>query len=201
MDHTRRIGVKLKLQSDNLRDALAKHKNVSRRSSRLTNAAVLLPIFSTQQESYVLLIKRSHSTKHHHGEIGLPGGTKEPIDSNTLETALRETEEELGIKPSVVDILGPLSSVATKTSFIIHPFVAEIPYPHNLTINHHEVARVIKLPINLLMQHDWLSTYRIGNQFSYYYGSHLIWGATARILKEFSSVIEQSYQKEIIYTC
>lgn len=193
--------MKLTLQSHNLRDALAKHKNVGRRSSRFRNAAVLLPIFSTQEESYALLIERSLSTKHHQGEIGLPGGTEEPTDSNSLETALRETEEELGIKRSVVHVLGRLSSVPTKTGFTIHPFVAEIPYPHNLVINHQEVAQVIKLPISLIVQQDWSRTNKIDNQVSYYYGNHLIWGATACILKEFSSIIEQSYYKELIYTC
>lgn len=162
-----------------------------------TQAAVLLPIFNIENSSYILLTKRSDKTKYHKGEIALPGGVKEANDSTSLDTALRETQEELGIEPSAVKILGELNAVTTSTGFLISSFVGEISCPCPLTISHQEIAEIIELPISSLVHSDDISASLASSRPAFYYGSHYIWGATARILKEFSLVLKQSCKMEM----
>ncbi len=94
----------------------------------LTPAAVMLLLYSKDGDYCVLLNKRSEEVEYHKGEISSPGGAQDPDDSDFLETALRETEEEMGIDRADVTILGELDEVATRSRFHVKVFVGSIGY-------------------------------------------------------------------------
>ena len=99
----------------------------------MTIAAVLVPLFSVEGKRHVLLTKRSQAVEHHKGEISFPGGKLDPDDADLLSCALRETDEEVGIKPSDVRIIGELDDFYTvATRYVVAPFVGVIPYPYDV---------------------------------------------------------------------
>ena len=163
---------------------------------RVRRAAVLLPLYEDHGESYVLFTRRTDTVEHHKGQISLPGGSEDASDAGALETALRETEEELGIAPAQVEILGALDDVYTVVSgFVITPFVGVIPHPIPLRVNPHEIAEVLSVPLatfrdagSLRVEERERDGERIQVYF-YYHGRHEIWGATGRIMKEFVDAV------------
>ena len=113
-----------------------------------------------------------------------------------MTTALREAEEEMGIAPKDVQILGELDDFCTASSdFCISPFVGLIPYPYPFRVNPHEIAEVIEAPLSVLRQENQMRQeifLRDGEPFPVYfyeYQDYTIWGATARILKEFLDLL------------
>ena len=91
---------------------------------------------------------------HHKGQISFPGGACEPEDTGLLATALRETEEEIGVPLETVEVLGALDDFPTITSFVVTPFVGVIPYPFAYVLNEDEVDSVIEVPISFLLDPD-----------------------------------------------
>lgn len=156
-------------------------------------AAVLLPLYRDREETYVLFTRRTETVEHHKGQISFPGGAEDPGDAGPLETALRETEEEVGIPRGVVTILGILDDVDTVVSgFVITPFVGFIPHPVPLRVNPHEIAEVLTVPLDLFRDRTRVRieerTRPTGERIEVYFydhGPHVIWGATARIMKGF----------------
>lgn len=154
-------------------------------------AAVLLPLYRDREETYVLFTRRTETVEHHKGQISFPGGAEDPRDSGPLETALRETEEEVGIPRGVVTILGILDDVDTVVSgFVITPFVGFIPHPVPLRVNPQEIAEVLTVPLDLFRDRTRVRieerTRPTGERIEVYFydhGPHVIWGATARIMK------------------
>src|SRR3990170_7587619 len=111
-------------------------------------AAVSLPLYHDRGETYVLFPRRTETVEHHKGQISLPGGAEDEGDAGPLETALRETEEELGVPRTLVNILGILDDVYTFVSgFVITPFVGLIPHPVSLRVNPYEIAEVLTVPL------------------------------------------------------
>lgn len=198
MDRIQNTVTNFEFKPLNVRNVLNSLEVFIKPQNTFIQASVVLPVFNVKTSPYLLLIKRSGKTKLHKDEIALPGGKKESGDSTPLETALRETKEELGIEPSAVTILGQLTTVTTRTGFLIDSFVGEIRYPCPLIVNHDEVAEIIELPLGVLADWDYTTESLDSGGPSFYYGSHYVWGATARILREFSSVIKQSYKVETI---
>lgn len=156
------------------------------------SSAVLLLLFERQGESYVVLTKRTDGVATHKGQISLPGGAMEPEDASLLQTALRETQEELGIEPDQIEILGQLPDVYTSVSnFLITPFVARLAKPPRYRPDPAEVAQVLEVPLSAFRDpEDFWEEERMepaGKRKVYFfrYGNHVIWGATACILKQF----------------
>ena len=163
---------------------------------RLRRAAVLIPLFKKTGEYHILFTKRTEKVAHHKGQISFPGGQQDKKDPDLLTTALRETEEEMGIAPRDVQILGELDDFCTaSTDFCISPFVGLIPYPYPFRVNPHEIAEVIEAPLRVLRQENQMRQeifLRDGEPFPVYfyeYQDYTIWGATARILKEFLDLL------------
>lgn len=161
-------------------------------------SAVLLLVAYLQREFQIVLIERSEYRGVHSGQIGLPGGRKEPEDKTLLETALRETQEEVGINPGEVDILGQLSTLYIPPSkFLVQPFVGLL---HSKVLPHHyspEVKNVVLLPLKNLLQEEY---YLRGGVETHSYAvnivvpyipvdRHKIWGATSILLDEFRSIL------------
>src|SRR5450756_1521417 len=95
----------------------------------LRPAAVLIPLYVREKALWTLFTKRTEMVEHHKGQISFPGGGKHAADANLWETAVRETEEEIGVSRKSVRILGALPRLVTVTEFEVAPFVGSIPYP------------------------------------------------------------------------
>ena len=101
--------------------------------AELTPAAVMVLLYPKDGEYCILLNKRSEQVEHHKGEISFPGGARDPEDRDSLETALRETEEEMGIKRDDITVLGEMDEVATRSQFRVQVFTGTIEYPYKFS--------------------------------------------------------------------
>jgi len=160
-----------------------------------SHAAVLVPLFKKGDGCHLLFTKRSDQVKHHKGEISFPGGVVDEEDLELINTALREAHEEIGLKKSDVQILGILDDIVTITEFIVTPIVGLFPYPYPFKVSEVEIAELIEVPLSSLLREKSFSDKEIirGGQkeivYAYQYEKHIIWGATARILKQFLDLI------------
>jgi len=161
-------------------------------------AAVLLPIYNNGKEYYLLFTKRTDKVLKHKGEIAFPGGVAEEWDISLADTALRECNEEIGLKADEVEILGELDDMATTTSgYVISPFVGIIPYPYQFLINSDEIEEIIEIPISSLLDNsslhfdDIIYKNQVIPSCSYHYRGRIIWGATAKILNQFLNIYKQ----------
>ncbi len=174
-----------------IHDALAAKKSQEIRSGELTPAAVLVPLFRKGKGYQILFTKRTETVKHHKGEISFPGGVYDQEDETLQRTALRESFEEIGLEERDVRILGCLDDVETLTQYRVRPFVGVLPHPYPFVVNTEEIEELIEIPLRALLQRNRFEEKMIfleGDEriiYTYRYGKHLIWGATAKILKEF----------------
>ncbi len=156
--------------------------------ARLRRAGVLVPLFVREARLFILLTRRTESVEHHRGQISFPGGGQEPEDANLWETALRESQEELGIRPEDAVALGRLSPLTTVTDFYVEPYVAAIPQPYAFRPAEAEIAEVIDVPIAALQNPAILEKRKLPGReepvLFYHYGEQVIWGATARMVAE-----------------
>lgn len=185
-----------------IRKALSRRAKLSVDDSSLTPAAVLLVLYAKDGGYCVLLNKRSEEVEYHKGEISFPGGARDPGDKDFLDTALRETEEEMGINRKDVTILGELDEVVTNSRFHVKVFVGSIAYPYKFKPSAVEIAEVLEVPIpwlndpsNLRIETRWQDGVAVSTR-SYAYKKHLIFGVTARILQQFLEVLADGLDKE-----
>ena len=156
---------------------------------RLRAASVLVPLVERRDGAAVILTRRTHRLKHHPGQIAFPGGKSEPGDTSALATALREAEEEIGLAPDDVEVLGTLGPHETVTHFTVTPFVGRVRPAFVARPDRSEVDEVFEVPVAFVLDPSNLQVHRrrwAGGWRSYYvipYGPHYIWGATARMLK------------------
>ena len=156
-------------------------------------AAVLLPLFEQDGETSLAFIRRATTLRSHSGEIAFPGGSVDSTDTSPIMTALREAQEEIGLDPSRVEVLGVLSPVFTVVSnFLITPVVAFLPQGlGTLRLQASEVQEVLFAPLYalsdpaILHTERWTRDNRTRLVYFYDYGSYRIWGATGRILNQF----------------
>jgi 8-oxo-dGTP pyrophosphatase MutT (NUDIX family) len=152
-------------------------------------AAVLLPLVGLEDPELVFT-RRTDDLPRHPGEISFPGGIEEPVDDGPQATALREAEEELGIAPASVEVLGALSPVHTVVSAIlIVPFVGALSGEPAFRPDEGEIAEVLSFPLSRLLAAERLVEWPIGDHtyrgFAYEMDGNTIWGATAFILHDF----------------
>ncbi|HEU0020992.1 MAG TPA: CoA pyrophosphatase [Dehalococcoidia bacterium] len=165
-------------------------------------AAIMLLLYPKDGEYCVLLNKRSQDVEHHKGEISFPGGARDPEDRDFLDTALRETEEEMGIRRADVTVLGQLDDVVTRTNFGVRVFIGTIPYPYAFSPSAIEIAEVLEVPISALvdpanLRHETRLVDGLATTVrSYAYNEHLVFGATAKILQQFLDTVEGGFTKE-----
>jgi 8-oxo-dGTP pyrophosphatase MutT (NUDIX family) len=152
----------------------------------LRASAVLMPFFYSQGQYHILFTERSDEVLFHKGQVCFPGGTQEPSDSNLLQTALREAKEEIGLDAKDIEILGELDDMLTfVTDYVISPFVGLITRPHSLKTNGREVKGTFSVPLSFLMDEANFKQ----DSYAYEYEGHVIWGATARILRQFIGLL------------
>lgn len=154
----------------------------------LRESAVLVPLFEREGVPYILFTRRPAHLRNHANQFSFPGGGRDAEDPTPLHTALRETEEELGIPRSRVRVLGMMDEIPTTTSFRIQPFVGVIPGDGQYQPSPEEVAFILEVPLAGLLDPSIRRTEKRTERgveydvYFYTYNSHVIWGATARIL-------------------
>jgi 8-oxo-dGTP pyrophosphatase MutT (NUDIX family) len=180
---------------DRLRNILSARERRIIEHPPFSHAAVLVPLFEKGEDCHLLFTKRSEEVKYHKGEISFPGGVVDEEDSELVSTALREAFEEIGLEENDVQIIGVLDDIVTITEFIVTPVVGLFPYPYPFKISEVEIAELIEVPFSSLLDEDCFSEREIirgaGKEivYAYQYENHVIWGATARILKQFLDLI------------
>ena len=163
---------------------------------RLKPAGVLVPIVNRADGPTILLTQRTAHLKKHAGQISFPGGGWEEQDPHLEATALRETEEEIGLHPRHIEVLGQLSLYETSTAYGVTPVVGWVEPPFDLTVDPFEVAEAFEVPLAWIMQrenHQQESRVRDGRRRHYYvlpYEGRFIWGATAGMLVNLVDVLE-----------
>jgi 8-oxo-dGTP pyrophosphatase MutT (NUDIX family) len=169
-----------------IRKALGRRKAERIAEPNLRASAVLIPICRSNGNYCVLFTERSDEVLFHKGQVCFPGGTRESRDSTLLQTALRESEEEIGLRAEDVEILGELDDIPTFTSnYVISPFVALISHPRSLRTDGREVKGTFCVPLSFLMDEGNFRQ----DSYSYEYEGHTIWGATARIVRQFTALL------------
>lgn len=157
----------------------------------LTPAAVLVPLVVHPQRMSLLLTRRTAHLHDHAGQISFPGGRVDPEDQDVTATALRETEEEIGLARRHIEVIGSLPDYLTGTGFQVTPIVALVHPPFELLADSFEVAEIFEVPLVFLMNgahHERRSAEfpnRPGRRSFYAmpYEQHFIWGATAGMLR------------------
>lgn len=151
-------------------------------------AAVLIPLVDREGELRVVLTRRHDQLKHHAGQISFPGGSRDDEDADLLATALRETEEEIGVPTRLVRVMGRLERYRTGTGFDVAPFVGEIDANVELVRQEVEVAEIFEVPLAFLLDDDNHAErhgFFRGRNRRYYeivYEHYRIWGATAGMI-------------------
>lgn len=154
-------------------------------------ASVLIPLlrpFGSNSPWHILLTKRTNQVADHKGQVAYPGGRCEPTDKDRFSTALREAQEEIGITPDHVRILGALENIQTVTNYLVTPIVGIIPWPYNFKLQTSEVSRIFILPL------AWLA-----NTKNYKIRTKLVSFPDFRIQKELTVIYFKPYNKEILW--
>lgn len=159
---------------------------------RLRDASVLAPLFWRDGAPWLLATMRPENLKRHPGQISFPGGGKEAHDVTPLHTALRETEEELGIPRAQVQVLGQLSPLPTITSYYVVPFVGVVPDKLVLAPQASEIAEVLEVPLFALRAEQREFFHAPRDAWVWGDGRHAIWGATWRMLSELLEHVERA---------
>lgn len=160
-------------------------------------AAVMIIIHFTNRMPSVILIKRTKLVKSHAGEISFPGGNFMNVDIEMLQTAIRETSEEVGIQIKKEQVIGHFKAERTLSSrYIIYPYVVLLDNIPRITDTNYEVEKVIDAPLIQLLksrendiEHE--KEFSIARLPKFTYKNEIIWGATARILHQFSKPFSQ----------
>ena len=152
------------------------------------SAAVLVPVVVAPEGARLVYTLRSGALRDHAGQISFPGGSPEPGDESLLETAVREAEEEVGLRPDLVEVVGALDEVYIPPSrFLVKPFVGVLPREAELALAPEEVEAIFSVPLEQLIAPGTLkkvSMERDGRRFeapACGVGGYEIWGATAAI--------------------
>lgn len=159
-------------------------------------AAVLVPLIERDQTLSVLLTRRTDHLHHHPGQISFPGGRAEAGDAGPQDTALRETEEEIGLARRHIELLGYLPDYYTGTGFCVTPVVGLVRPPFELKLDAFEVAEVFEVPLAHFLdplnhqRHSMEVEGRTRRFYAMPYGDYYIWGATAGMLRSLYDLLQ-----------
>jgi 8-oxo-dGTP pyrophosphatase MutT (NUDIX family) len=192
-------GANIKNVIESLGNELQERQILHINDATLRVSAVLVPVFLKKGQYHLLFIQRTERVKYHKSQISFPGGAYEKKDGLILNTALREAEEEIGLARKDVRVLGELDDVLTATSnYIISPFVGLIPYPYDFRPDKWETEELLEIPIANLQDKacfsEGVTEYNGVEVETYFYrfGERSIWGATAKILKQFLEIYSRA---------
>jgi 8-oxo-dGTP pyrophosphatase MutT (NUDIX family) len=160
----------------------------------LREAAVVVPVTLHAASPALVFTRRPDTLRRHAGQISFPGGVRDPGDLTPLHAALRELEEEVGVRPEQLEVLGMLDEIPTITEFRVVPFVGRLAAGTALDPNPEEIAEVIEVPFSALQEP---ARQRVARRmvrgaerdvYFFEYAGHTIWGATARIVRNLLDV-------------
>ena len=158
-------------------------------------AAVLIPIVHRHGRLSILLTKRTTHLKHHAGQVSFPGGRVSEEDNGRQFTALRETEEEIGLRLDESSLIGKLPEYDIRTGFRVTPIVGWVESPFDCTIDPYEVESIFEVPMELVLglENYEMSSNVSGLELRYYYRlpyqGYEIWGATAGMLRNLATAL------------
>ena len=175
---------------DYLRQRLAEHTPVVHTEWDARPAAVLVPLYLENGEWHVLFTLRTHLVETHKGQVSFPGGRVDPEDTSRVDTALREAEEEIGLRREDVTVLGQLDELLTVTQYHITPVVGVFSWPYAFVPSTAELSEIFGVPLAWLanpahleiQQREPMVPGRKIPVYYLHYGQYTIWGATARML-------------------
>ena len=183
---------------ESIKERISAHRPMMLRDDSHRRACVLVPLVLHNGTLHLLLTKRTDRVEHHKGQISFPGGMVDETDRSPDHTALRELEEELGIPPSFVELLGTLSDIQIPTGFIVTPLVGYIRSLEAMTINSAEVAEALLVPFEKFFDptlcHEEIRLLKGTNRRIHVYDvwKEPVWGATAHIIKQLTDIMELS---------
>ena len=186
---------------EGLRAALAGRTRREAPSGSYVPSAVLILLYPSGGDHKVLLHRRSQRVVHHKGDIAFPGGVQEDGES-LLETALRETHEEVGVDPADVEVLGRLDDTPTSANYLITPYVGTIPSPYEFRPNSEEVDALLEAPVSGLLEPSnrredaRLVDGELKRIPCFAHDGHLVVGATAMILADLVELMERSERRK-----
>lgn len=157
--------------------------------AKLRDAAVLIPVVDRGEEAGVILTKRTEKLRSHSGQVAFPGGRLDPTDPTPEFAALRETEEEIGLSPDFIEVVGRMPDYVSGSGFRIAPVLSVVKPGFMLTINEDEVDDAFEVPLSFLMNpanHNRESrVWQQKERFFYTmpFGERYIWGVTAGIIR------------------
>ena len=162
--------------------------------TRLKCAAVLIPLVWHEDEWHLLFTRRTDRVESHKGQVSFPGGACDEGETTPEQTALREADEEIGLNPDDVNVLGRLTNMITITYFRVTPVVGVIRWPNVFRVGEHEVARVFTIPLgwlaNPMNRWEFERPGTTRTLIAYHpYDGELLWGATARMTVDFLKVL------------
>lgn len=174
-------------------------KNQNLDSINPRNAAVMMLLYPKNGRTHLVLIVRNSYEGFHSAQIALPGGKYETKDQTYVNTALRETQEELGVHPEIIEIIRPFTNLYIQVSnFMVYPFLGickeEIVFVPDGT----EVVNIIELPLNDFLNDDLIITTKMSTSYAenieipaFKINGHIVWGATAMMLNELKEVLKR----------
>jgi 8-oxo-dGTP pyrophosphatase MutT (NUDIX family) len=176
---------------EQIKAVLSSHDRLEIRNPALRRAGVLILLFQRSEELHFLLTRRTQDVEHHKGQISFPGGSRDGSDHDIIETALRESEEEIGLPRNTVQVLGLSDDYETPSGFAITPVVGYVPELPQLCLNKSEVTEILEVPITLFTDkaNERVEKRQVGGKlydvYFYRYGDHEVWGATAAMIRAF----------------
>ena len=176
-------------------DSRAPQTLAGRHSGR---AAVLMPIWKQKKDLYFILTQRTETVETHKGQISFPGGMQKSEEEPLVQTALRETQEEIGLSESRIQILGQFDDYLSSTDLIVTPFIGWISAPLELSPNPEEAQNILEVPLSLFCNPhlSWTETQTRMRRdvviYHYDFQGRDIWGLTARIIRDFLHIINAS---------
>lgn len=185
------------MDKQTIRQILSHHQKKRTPPGKLQPAAVIVPVFCEAEECHIVFARRSQNVAFHKGQFCFPGGRPRQGETSLLTTALRESHEEVGIRPEDIEILGELDDQITTSGYIVSPFVGYLRHPYQLMSDGCEVEEIINIPLTYLLNpKNWRRDTRSDGssqttEHSVDYHGHIIWGATARILRQFVQLLSE----------
>ena len=164
--------------------------------SDLIEASILILLYENQDGILSTILQKRSQKVHHPGEIGFPGGRYEETDIDLAYTAMRETEEEIGVAKNTIEIIGNLHPTTTRMGYLMHTYVGySTKKALEFTMLEDEVERLIEIPVSHLFDPvnqaliTWQGQSRLLSQLGFRVEDELIFGATARVINEFINLV------------
>lgn len=192
----------MKIDPQRIRQFLKRRTRRTISDESLMRAAVLILLFPRDDQLWVLLTKRTSDVEHHKGQISFPGGAMDKEDRDSVATALRETEEEIGLSASAIDILGVFDDAWVPSGFRITPVLGYTGTPPRVCLSPQEVEEIVEVPLSFFLDprnervQQFIRNGRPVDVYFYTYRTSEIWGATAAMLRTFLHELQEEMEKD-----